>query len=71
MLDHKEKALASNQLVDSSTEYQNFIKNNKRTQLHIQSIVNWLKKRCYKKTKKHYLLFPEELIQDMKIRKIF
>ncbi len=33
--------------------------------------MNWFKKHSFKKTKRHYLLFPEELIEDMKVRKIF
>ncbi|EAR99987.2 EF hand protein (macronuclear) [Tetrahymena thermophila SB210] len=56
---------------ENLNEYQAFVKNNKRTKLHNKSTVSWLKTRYSNKTKKHYLLFPEELIEDMKIRKIF
>ncbi|KAL4495218.1 hypothetical protein ABPG72_007325 [Tetrahymena utriculariae] len=56
---------------ENLNEYQAFVKNNKRTKLHNKSTVSWLKTRYPNKTKKHYLLFPEELIEDMKIRKIF
>jgi len=58
-------------MFDNLSEYQAFVKNNKRTKLHNKSTVAWLKSRYPDKTKKHYLLFPEELIEDMKIRKIF
>lgn len=58
-------------LLENLNEYQQFVKNNKRTKLHTKSTVGWLKARYPKKTKKHYLLYPEELIEDIKIRKIF
>lgn len=68
---NEEKKEVDEYLFDNLNEYQAFIKNNKRTMLHTKSTVGWLKSRYPGKTKKHYLLFPEELIEDMKIRKIF
>lgn len=50
-----------------------FVKCNKRTKLHNKATISWLKSRFKgkKELKKQYLFFPEELVEELKIKRIF
>jgi hypothetical protein len=49
------------------------VKKNKRSRLHNTATLQWLKSRSKQKrgVKKNYLMYPEEMEQEMKIKKIF
>ena len=47
------------------------LSNKKRSKLHTQEVVNWFRSRRQNFTKKFYLYFPEELLKNIEIRKIF
>ena len=54
-------------------ELEEMVKNNKRSKLHNIYTLRWLKARakCKKEIKRNYLLYPEEMEQEMRIKKIF
>ena len=58
---------------DDLKELEELVKNNKRSKLHNINTLHWLKSRakCKKEIKRNYLLYPEEMEQEMRIKKIF